>query len=70
MERTDQQNSYRFYIFSCAIYVRSIDIIDQVALHINNNNIEFPRKMNLELKQSCCLNNLRALGTLMIKELH
>ena len=68
----DQQNSYRFYIFSCAIYVRSIDMIDQMALHVNNDNIESPKKMNLELKQSCCLNSLEteALGTLMIRELH
>ena len=45
-------------------------MIDQVDLHINNNNIESPKKMNLELKQSCRLNSLRALGTLMIGELH
>ena len=38
-------------------------MIDQMALHINNDNIESPKKMNLELKQSCCLNSLETEGT-------
>ena len=44
-----QQNYRRFYIFSFAIYVRNMDMIDQVALHINNNNIESIKKLNLGL---------------------
>ena len=59
LKRYKKKNSYRFYIFSCAIYVRNMDVINQVALHINNNNIESLRKQNLELKQQYCLSSLR-----------
>ena len=59
-----------------------MDVIDQVALHINNNNIESLKKLNLELKQQYCLNSLKPilprlickldvddLGTALIPEL-
>ena len=34
-------------------------MIDQVALNINNNNIESIKKLNLGLKQQYCLNSLK-----------
>ena len=36
-----------------------MDVIDQVVLHINNDNIESLKKLNLELKKQHCLNSLR-----------
>ena len=44
-----QKSYHRFYIFSFAIYVRNMDMIDQVALHINKKNIESIKKLNLGL---------------------
>ena len=64
-----QRNYHRIYIFSFAIYVRNIDIINQVALHINNINIESLKKLNLELNQQYCLNSLKPIPPHLICKL-
>ena len=64
-----QQNYHRFYIFSFTIYVRSMDVIDQVALHINTNNIKSIKKLNLGLKQQYCLNSLKPIPSHLICKL-
>ena len=46
-----------------------MDVIDQVALHINNNNIESLKKLNLELKQQSCLNSLKPIPPRLICKL-